>query len=717
MKVNSMKVNSMKRTFLLCSFGALLAGCTPGTMATRTAPESSAEILWDSYGVPHIFASDRAALAHAWGWAQMQNHGELLLRLFLQGRGRAAELLGEAYLPEDRWVWTVGIPQRAGTWLAAQSPEMRAHISAFVAGINAFAAAHPEMVSDSLRPMLPVTETDVMTHGQRWMLSAFVTSAAQVAGQSRRWQERGSNAWAVAPQRTAAGHALLLANPHLPWADMFTWFEGQQVLPGTNLYGAALVGSPVLQIAFNDRLGWTHTVNYQDGEDLYELVLRDSGYEWEGGTRQFDVERQVLQVRQADGTTRPDTLTIRRSVHGPVVSVKDGKALALRTVGADLMNALDQWWRMGTARNFAEFEAAIRPNMLSSQNIIYADADGRIMYFFGGNTPVRPGGDFAYWAGIVPGTTSENLWTRLHVFDDYPRVVDPPSGWVQNANDPPWWATFPPVIDPRQYPAYFAPLEMSLRAQSSAALVEGNPRMTFEDMIRRKHSTEMELANRVLADLVSAGHASGADMRRQAAGVLERWDRRADAGSTGAVLFTEWWREYTGRVGRTRFAQPWRVDAPRTTPAGLADTAAAAAALEVAAQRVLERYGRLDVRWGEVYRLVRDTLNLPSNGAAQEFGVFRFVDHRPVQNNRFVGVTGDSYVAVVEFAPTPRAMSLITYGNASRAASPHRTDQLPLFAQQQLKPVWRARVEIEQNLVRRETIALTPPVGAGSVSR
>jgi acyl-homoserine-lactone acylase len=709
----------MKRTTIsLCVVAGLSLACAPGTIVTGTARESSAEILWDRYGVPHIFASDRAALAHAWGWAQMQNHGELLLRLYLQGRGRAAEVLGEPYLAEDRWVWTMGIPQRAETWLGAQSPGMRAHIAAFVGGINAFAAAHPELVSDSLRPVLPVTETDVMTHGQRWMLAAFVTSAERVGAQARQWQERGSNAWAVAPRRTAAGHALLLANPHLPWGDMFTWFEAQHVFPGGNLHGAALVGSPVLQIAFNDRLGWTHTVNYQDGEDLYELVLRDEGYEWDGATRQFEVERRALQIRQPDGSARPDTLTIRRSVHGPVVSFRNGRALALRAVGTDLMNALDQWWGMGTARNFAEFEAAIRPNMISTQNIIYADADGRIMYFFGGNTPVRPGGDVAYWSGIVPGTSSATLWTRVHAFDDYPRVVDPPSGWVQNANDPPWWSTFPSTVERRQYPAYLAPLEMSLRAQSSAALVEGNPRMTFDDFVRRKHSTEMELANRVLPDLLAAARPSGSELRRRAADVLEGWDRRADAASVGAVLFAEWWSEYTRSAGRALFAQPWRADAPRTTPSGLADPAAAGRALEAAAGRVRERYGRLDVPWGEVYRLVRDTLNLPANGAAQELGVFRFVDYRPVQNHRFVGVSGDSYVAAVEFAATPRAMSLITYGNASRSGSPHRTDQLPLFAQQQLKPVWRTRGEIEQNLLRREVVVPGPPATTtGSASR
>ena len=129
-----------------------LVACTRSVpLATPATPATGAEILWDSYGVPHIFASDRDGLARALGWAQMRNHGDLLLRLYAQARGRGAELLGEDYLEDDRWTWTMGIPGRSTEWMNAQSPGMRAHIAAFVAGINVFARAHPEMVGDSVR--------------------------------------------------------------------------------------------------------------------------------------------------------------------------------------------------------------------------------------------------------------------------------------------------------------------------------------------------------------------------------------------------------------------------------------------------------------------------------------------------------------------------------------------------------------------------------------
>lgn len=685
----------------------LLAACsTPISSGAIAGRAGGAEILWDSYGVPHIFASDRDGLARALGWAQMRNHGDLLLRLYAQARGRGAELLGEDYLEDDRWTWTMGIPGRSTEWMDAQSPGMRAHISAFVDGINTFARAHPGMVGDSVRAVLPVTELDVMGHLQRNLLSAFITSREKAEEDTRAWKERGSNAWAVAPSRSASGKPMLLANPHLPWADMFTWLEAQLVMPGLDLYGASLVGSPVLQIAFNDNLGWTHTVNTQDGEDMYELTLEAGGYRWDGGVRPFETERRLIQVRSgATGTpARTDTLLIRRSVHGPVVADRPGKAIALRVVGSDMPFAFEQWWNMGQARTFTSFQAAIRPNQVSGQNITYADRDGHIMYFYGGNTPMRAAGSRAQWEGIVSGESSANLWTTVHGYDEMPKVIDPPSGYVQNANEPPWWSTFPAALDPARYPAYLAPRSMTLRAQRSVAMLDSDPSITYEELIGYKHSTRMELADRVLDELLPAAAGSESAAAREAAAVLQRWDRSADVDSRGAVLFVEWWRALgqRTRAGTSVWARPWSSERPRTSPDGLADPAGAVAALETAAATAVRRFGAMDVSWGDVYRVRRDSVDLPSNGASGTYGVFRVIGYEAAGPNRYRAVGGDSYVAAIEFSNPVRARSIIGVGNASRAGSPHRTDQLELLSAKRLKPVWRTRAEIMAHLELRE---------------
>src|SRR6185503_11530241 len=173
---------------------------------------------------------------------------------------------------------------------------------------------------------------------------------------------------------------------------------------------------------------------------------------------------------------------VRRSIHGPVIAEKPGKAVAVSLVGLHgppVNGALTQWWNMGRARTLAEFLAAIRPNQISGQNITYGDRDGHIAVFYGGNTPVHASGDRAAWSGIVRGDTSATVWTALHGFDDMPKTVDPPSGWVQNANDPPWWATFPAQVRPQDYPSYLASRQMAFRPQQSARLMDSDSSITW----------------------------------------------------------------------------------------------------------------------------------------------------------------------------------------------------------------------------------------------
>jgi acyl-homoserine-lactone acylase len=692
-----------KLLFLLLCFASLRG--SPAHSQSNSSVRGT-EILWDTYGVPHIFAKDRNGLAYAFGWAQMQNHGDLLLRLVAQARGRASEYLNADYLDEDRWVWTLDLRSDAERSLAAQPPEMRAHLNSFVAGINAFAKAHPELIGDSVRVVLPVQPVDVLAHLNRVAYARFLSSNTRTRDDARAWRDRGSNAWAVGPKRTASGHTLLLQNPHLPWSDLFTWIEAQYVAPGVNLSGAALVLFPVLGIAFNDNLGWTHTVNTQDGEDLYELTLSGDGYLLDGAVRPFEVSTHVVRVRQSNGSLRDDTARVRRSVHGPVLEEKSGKALALAVVGLHgppLYGVLTQWWDMGRARNFREFLAAIHPNQIAGQNITYGDRDGHIMMFYGGNTPVRRHGDRAYWSGVVRGDSSATLWSSLHSFEDMPRTVDPPSGWVQNANDPPWWATFPVVVRPQAFPSYLATLAMTLRPEQSARLLNADSSITWDEFLRYANSTHMLLADRVLHDLLPVAKASSFENVRAAANTLQGWDRQADSSSKGAVLFTKWWAEYERRRrGQRLFAVPWSEQSPLTTPDGLADTATAVAALRAAAESVSLQYGSADVAWGTVYRLRRDGLDFAGSGA-DAYGVFRVMGYsRKEPNGKFSATRGASWVAAIEFARPIRAVSIIGYGNASRAGSKHRTDQLALLARKEFKPVWRTRAEIEKHLEKRE---------------
>ncbi|MBR9990386.1 MAG: acylase [Gemmatimonadetes bacterium] len=665
------------------------------------------ELLWDTYGVPHIIAQDIAALFYGMGWAQMRSHGDLLLTLYGQARGRAAEYWGEPFVDSDIWVRTNGIPARAEQWLAEQPAHIRAYLDAFVTGLNAYAAQHPDSIGDSVRRALPIQATDVLAHQQRVLNFTFVANAGMATGARRALGVPGSNGWAIGPDRTDNRTAMLLANPHLPWGDLFTWYEAHMVAPRMDAYGATLVGLPMLVVAFNPNVAWTHTVNTFDGADLYALQTNGDYYLFDGEMRAMTVEDQVLRVRQPNGTITDQSLRVRSSVHGPIIAERENAAIALAVTGLDAPHLMRQYWDMMTARGLVEFESAMMQLQLPMFTTIFADRTGNIMHLFNGRVPMRSRGDWGYWRGIVAGDTSATLWSGTHSYQALPRVVNPRSAWVHNSNEPPWTATLPMQLDPAFFPSYIAPPpSMSFRAQRSARMLEEDSRITFDELVAYKHSTRMEAADHFLLDLIAAARQSSDADARAAAEVLEQWDRNADADSRGAVLFVEYFRAMQREQwpSGSPWEIPWTPAAPLTTPDGLSDPRRAVALLGVVAQRVRASYGSLAVPWGEVYRLRRDSLDLPANGGPDDAGVFRVTGFQPVpgDSTRFVAASGDSYVFAVEFTSPLRARSLLGYGNASQPGSPHRTDQLELYARKELKPVWFTREEIMANLKARE---------------
>ncbi len=690
-------------SFLAVSFFAVGIAPKLTTTASPADAPSQTEILWDTWGVPHIFAKDDRSLFYAFGYAQTQSHGDLILRLYGQARGRAAEYWGEQYLQSDQWVRMNSVYRRASEWYQAQSPQFRGFLNAFAEGVNNYARENKDKIANDVKVVLPVNAVDILAHTQRVIHFSFIANPQTISGAERQLEaQAGSNAWAIGPKHSASKKAMLLANPHLPWSDYFIFYESQLVLPDYNIYGAALVGFPGLGIAFNDNLGWSHTVNTHDGVDLFALTLTEGGYKFDGRTRAFDTEEEIIKVKQRDGSMRDEKLVVKRSVHGPVIAEKNGKAIAMRVVGLDQPRMLEQWWDMARATDFKEFETILKRLQIPMFTVMYADRKGHIMHFFGGDTPARAIGNYN-WAGVAPGDVSTTLWTKYHSFEELPLVADPKSGWLQNANDPPWTTTFPLALEPNRFPSYMAPRAMSFRAQRSARMLDEDDSISFEEMIRYKHSTRMELADRILDDLILAARNSASEKAKRAAEVLAKWDRSADAGSRGAVLFQAFRTELIRQIGGAKmFALPWNETDPRNTPKGLADVSGAITALEKAVDQVESDYGAIDVAWGEVNRLRIAGVDLPANGGGGELGIFRVVNFAPEKDKKFRATGGDTYVAAIEFSDPIRAMALVSYGNSSQPGSKHQTDQLPLFSRKELRPVWRTIQELVGHLEERK---------------
>ncbi len=665
------------------------------------AQQPTLRISWDNWGVPHISGNTDAELFYAEGWAQMQLHADLITQLYGRARGRASEYWGRQKLQEDMMIHTMGFPEIAEDWTKRADPVWRSMVQAFVRGLNDYAAAHPEAIKPENRQILPFVETDVASHLAFVVFGRFVGGSE--LGAALEWKEMGSNTVAIGPKKSASGKAMLVMNPHLPWFGEFLFTEMHLMKPGNNMYGATLVGFPGIAIAFNENLGWSHTNNTIDNADTYELELKDGGYVLDGARKDFTMRKKTIKVKDEQGKLVDEEITMLRSAQGPVVQMGKTKALAIRLAGEDRANMGYQWWKMLQSKNLDEFESALQMAQIPFWNVMYADKKGNIFYLFNGLVPKRSSGGWDYWNGHVNGTKSSEIWNSYHSYQELPKVKNPTTGWLQNTNDPPWSSTLPRALDANKFPGYMSPRYMDFRTQSSVRMFQDDPSITYEELIAYKHSTHMELADRILDDLFTAVDQYGGTVAKEAKTVLAQWDRNADAGSKGAVLFYMW-SEAMNVYDQSMYQKKWDEAAPRTTPDGLANPKDAVAKLEDVAAKLKSGYGKLDIAWGDVVRLKKGALNLPGNGADGSVGSFRVSWPQQGENGQYYISGGDSWVGVLEFGEKVKAQVLLSYGNATQEGSPHAGDQLRLYAEKKLRTPNFYPADVEKNKVRVEVL-------------
>ncbi len=671
----------------------------------QIATSDQTEILWDEWGVPHIYAKDKEELFYAFGWAQMHSHANTILKLYGTSRGRGAEYWGEKKLQSDMMVHTLGFPKLALSWYEQQSKEFKSYIDHFAKGMNDYADAHPDAINEEYKMVLPISKHDMLKHALFVLYSRFVGGGD--LQRSAKWAERGSNTFAVGPSRSASGKAMLVMNPHLPWFDEWLFYEGHFNAPGVHTYGATLVGLPTLGIAFNEHLGWSHTNNTIDNADLYELTLKDDGYVVDGKVRSFEVSKYALKVKGEDGRiTVRDMKRIVSPDHGPVLNQNSGKALAIKMPGYDRPYGVVQWWNMSTATNFDEFKSALKKVQIPFFNIMYADVAGNIFYMFNGQVPKRKTGGWDFWQGIIDGSKSENLWTDVHTYEELPKTENPGSGYLQNANDPPWTSTFPMVLNPKDYPPYMAPVRMTFRPQRAARMMDEDNSITFDELTDYKTSTRIEMADRLLDDLNVAVDKYGKEDSREAMRILNAWDREANGNSKGMALFYAW-AHALGPYNQKIYATQWSLDKARTTPDGLADPEGAVKALDEVIAQFKKAGTSLDVSWGETYRIKYGNKDLPGNGADGSVGIFRVAWSGGLEEDgKYYIQGGDSWQSVIEFGDKIRAKVLMSYGNSTQEDSPHYGDQLELFSKKEMRECLFYKEDVLKHVAKKEVLKI-----------
>ncbi len=665
------------------------------TLATLRAIEPPApfEIERDAYGVPSIYGATDPAVAFGLAYAHAEDDFSTLQERIAPIKNQLGALQGPEGAVFDyvgRLLDTERVTLRR---LNSISPATRAYAQAYADGINAYAAEHP---GEILRHQLfPVTEVDVLAGFV--LISPFFhkfddvltrinegTIEDPVAVVGNAAEARGSNAFAIAPHRMADGSTVLISNSHQPWTGPLAWWEARIASgEGWSMAGPLFPGTPFILMGYNEHLGWTNTVNIPDLIDVYKLTLDESEkrYRFDGEWRDLESESFWLKVKFGPFLV-PVRQTVHRSVHGPVMFNDDG-AYAIRYGGMGEIRHFEQYYRLNRAKSFDEWTDAMRMQAIPSTNFIYADKEGNIAYLYNGAFPKRsPDVD---WSGVLPGDSSDYLWTEYEPFEAQPFYVNPSSGWLVNANNTPFLATAAGENLRREdFDVVGIETITTNRIHRALELMEAQiGTFTHEDLHRIKYDrayTPKSPLGGMFQDLVLDPDLPSFDA--EAAELLGQFDGALDGqGAADALATLVIYDLYLGMRGW--HAMPSHEEA-----------------LTAAADHLRTHFGQLDPPMTELSRLRRGEHDLPLTGGPD---ALRALYWGFDEDGRLYGLNGDGYIGYYVWGADGsfRAKSVYPLGAAmTRPDSPHFADQAPLFAEERYKPApvpdWRRAAALAQ---------------------
>lgn len=691
----------MKNYILLLAV-ALLISCE---QSKTTITEN--EILWDTYGIPHIYATSDNDLYYMSAWGQMKNHGNLILKLYGEARGTSAELWGEGF-EINKALHHLGLYEQLQPAYDNLVPKYQDMLQSFVAGINSYAEKNSDELDEKYKRVLPITVNDIIAHNFRVVNYEFLIRGTFSSNQKI---EGGSNSWALSGSKTSTGNAMLVANPHLWWSDLYLWHEQQFITNEYNMYGATLIGNPSIILGFNDNVSWTHTVNTIDNTDLFELKKEGNTYLLDDEFISFEVRNYIVKELQEDGIIKTHEFKRNIAKHGVIIRESENSAIAIRF--AQMKNftpLIEQYDLMSKAKNLEDMKNALALRQMPFLNTVYADKDGNIMHHFGGLVP-KKNGDWDKWQGVVSGDSSADIWTDYYESNELPVVINPPSGWLQNANDPPYLNTLPKVLDPNDFASHIAPNNMRFRPQRAARLMHEEDSISLNRLVELKHDNKAELALRLNDDLLALKDLTSDSLVRAAVDVMTKWDGSYDANSLGALLFMEFTNTWALEKQTSPFQlinllkDPWRYNDPINTPDGFVDNKEIVDIIKKAAENHLTKYPSLEIPYGDYYKLRIGDLEYPGTGGPQHLGVFRILyslGSTPDEEGKFFGNFGDTFVLVLEMGEEINAKGLLTYGNSSNTDNKHYGDQLEMFSKNKLRDIWFERIDQETNMELKE---------------
>ena len=645
------------------------------------------EIARDAFGVPHINGKTDADAAYGLAYAHSEDDFGVLQEVLAMTRGRAGAMLGQDGAGIDYVEHLLGISETIDQSYAEIPADVRSVMDGYAAGLNHYADKHPDEVR--LTKLFPVNGKDIAAgfvlrapffYGLNGTISTLTEGedppsgpVEQTTPAGRDPSMNGSNAFAIAPQRMADSKTWLISNSHQPYEGGVAWYEAVvHSGEGLDMAGALFPGSPFVLLGHNRNLGWTNTVNSPDLVDVYKLVLNDDGtqYRLDGKWLPLEEKRAWLPVKFGPFVL-PVPKTTYRSKHGPVIINDDG-AFAFSYAGMGNVKALEQYFRIQKARDYAEWTAAMSLRGIPATNFIYADKTGRIGYYYNALFPDRKDG-FDY-TGVLPGDTSAAMWSKVLPWEATPMIVDPASGFVTNANNTPFLAAGPgSELDKSKFPQ-----TMGIEARRTNRIIRA-----IELLAADKSITPDELMAIKYDTIYSRESFAGAWMKKLLA--LDLKDEPDLLAAQKLLKEWDWNSDGKGRADTIGEAMMHMAHGDAYRGHELPD---AREKLREIVDALMKGFGRIDPPLGDVQRLIRGKVNMPAYGGTDTLRAATIWE--PMDNGQMRVRHGDSFIMLVNWDKAGKvwSQSIQPYGSATnRVDSLHYTDQMKLFSDRKYKPV------------------------------
>ena len=722
-----MTIDSLTR---VCAFLILagVAACVQDTteLAATADPErarlaeraSRVEIIRDHFGVPHIYGKTDDDAVFGLLYAQAEDDFPRIERNYVWAIGRLAEVEGEGAIFSDLRARLYMTVDEAKAAYAAAPDWLRALCDAWADGLNYYLLTHPGVRPKLLmqfEPWMPMFFSEGSIGGDIEQIpveriAAFYGSDAETIAAARKIEAEfapggGSNGFAIAGERTRSGNAMLLINPHTSF-----YFRGEVHVvsdEGLDAYGAVTWGQFFVYQGFNEKTGWMHTSTRVDFIDEFvEDVSRVDGellYRYGDEMRAVEVSEVTLKYRDGDAAGER-TFTVYHTHHGPVTHAIDGRWTVTK-INWDPVNALIQSFTRTKLGNYAEFRDMMNIRTNSSNNTVFADAEGNIAYFHGNFIPRRDS-RFDY-SRPVDGSNPATDWQGLHTVDEAITILNPPNGWIQNTNSTPFTAAAEFSPKRADYPAYMAPDQENFRGVHAVRVLADVDGLTLDGLIELAHDPYLPGFEKLVGGLLEAwDQADEPDAAlAEPIDVLKAWDLRTGKDSVAMSLAHFYGMNYLARVTfpadiseMERITMLGTATPPQQRLEVFADTVAMLAA----------DFGDWQTPWGEINRFQRlsgvieleydDSLpSLAVDMANSRWGALAdFGAERHDGTKRLYGDNGNSFVAVVEFGDKVRAKSILVGGQSNDPDSPHFDDQAPLYVEHEFKDVAYYREDVER---------------------